>query len=218
MIGVEQTYQLPLGIAKRLPEFRAKYGQDLYWIPVYGMVFRPFTRGEVVQYEMQDPSAQIYAQIHLVRAHTIHPELDTIADSISLAGLRAIFDAMLSASGFRNPESFNRDLNRMRLLVHQRDHAIIRMICSAFPSYKIADIDCMPRAEILYLLAQSEARLGYTIDGVSMEDMMPALEMAMARMAAKSGKRSHFFDWIGDLEKMNELDDVDPSKFRKQRG
>jgi hypothetical protein len=161
----ERPVSLPAAVVQRLPEWRRRH-QNLIFIPKWETVLRPVTRGEVVDFERNSVSDLLWAQIGLFRTCLLYPlEWQAFADSISISGFQSAFDALYRESGFRDPQSFDRDLHVWRVQVLERDHAVIRHICRAFSQFTDTDVNDMPRARILYLLAQAECILGMTYDG-----------------------------------------------------
>ena len=186
MNGTEGPVALPAEVARRLPEWRRTHGPDLIFIPKWEIVLRPLTRGELIDFERNAAADLIWAQIDLFRQCLIWPEdWSAFADSISLADFQSAFDALHRASGFRDPEAFARDLAEWRTLVMQRDHAVIRHICQAFPRFTDEDINNMPRSRILYLLAQAEFILGTTYDGQNLAEMYDKLAAVTQAKAIK---------------------------------
>jgi hypothetical protein len=190
MDGTEQgPVALPAEVARQLPAWRRKYGPDLIFIPKWEIVLRPLNRGELIDFERNAAADLIWAQIDLFKQCLIWPaDWAVFADNISLADFQSAFDALHRASGFRNPEAFTTDLAEWRILVMQRDHAVIRHICKAFPKFDEIDVNAMPRSRILYLLAQAEFILGVTYDGQDLGEMYDKLA---AEAQAKAIKERH---------------------------
>ena len=207
------TEELPPEIARSLPKFREEYGQSLLYVPKYKSVFRPVTRAELIAYEVDSVLDQVWAQITLLRKCSVHPTLDDIADNMKISDLGSLVRALLSGSGFRDPEGFERDLNQMRVLVQQRDHAVIRAICRAFPKYTPDDINAKTRGEILYLLAQAESILGYTYDGQEFAEIIKPLLAKAEGEATKGAPRRRTFSVEKDIKSINraeyDVSDID---------
>jgi len=126
----------------------------------------------------------------------VYPDnLDTIASDISISTTWAIADAVIQASGFYSG-NLERELNDMRLQVLERDHAIIRHICRAFPSISPLDINKMVKQDIMYLLAQAEMALGITYDGTELDD--EAMQTLIMAKTARAQRRSKTFDVDSD--------------------
>ena len=172
-------------IIRSIPRWRAEHG-DLLYIPVRsGIVVSPITRGEAIEFELNSAADPTGAQIDLFRRCTVYPESwNDLAYGLSLKDFHSAFNALWQASGFRDQESFDSDLDQMRLLVTERDHAIIRHICLAFHGKDPDEINRLPRTRILYLLAQAEAILGVAYDGSPIDQIQESL-IARARAEAK---------------------------------
>ena len=186
MNGTNGPVALPAEVAQQLPVWRRKYGPDLIFVPRWEIVLRPLTRGELIDFERNAAADLIWAQIDLFKQCLVWPkDWVKFAASISLEGFQGVFDALQRESGFRNPEAFVNDLAEWRMLVMERDHAVIRHICKAFPKFTDEDVNAMPRSRILYLLAQAEFMLGFTYDGQDLAEMYDKLSAEAQARAIK---------------------------------
>ena len=205
---------LPRELIKKLPKWREQYGLDLFYLQTCGgVVFRPFTRGELVRYEVGATVDPVTAQQALLKPCILHPSWDELQDGISLAVFGALLQAVWKTSGFHDPEAFEDDLNAMRVLCQEKDHVIIRMICQAFPRYKPEDVDALSRDKILYLLAQAECVLGTTYDGREAQEVIGELvqkaqaerhkELMRLKAAGHNVPMQRFFNWPADRAAMD---------------
>ncbi len=178
---------LPQEIARQIPEWRREHG-DLLYIPVReGIIARYITRDELIEFELNLAADPVWAQIALLKRVTIHPDWKTLGDMISLRDFQAVFQSVWRASGFRS-DTFDQDLQEMRMLVMEKDHAVIRHICAAFHCLPWT-VNKLPRARILYLLAQAECVLGMTFEGHPIQEMQEDLGAAAQAREIKARRQ-----------------------------
>lgn len=205
-----QTAYIPAVIAAQIPELRAKHGPNLLYVEAAGgLVFMAITRGNLLRFEADAAIEPIWARIQLLRAHMVYPtDIAVLEQAISVQTLWAVADAVIKASGFYS-NSLNAELNDMRLQVLERDHAIIRHICRAFPTISPLDINKMPKQDIIYLLAQAEMSLGITYDGIQLDEQ--AMDSLIAAKTARAKvQRSKTFDVDADQAGKDTVDYGDP--------
>jgi len=186
---------IPAVVATVIPELRAKYGPNLLFVPISGgLVFRVVTRGSLLRFEADCTVDPVWARIHLFRAHILYPDnIEHIAVNISVSKSCAIADAVIQASGFYSG-ALDAELMAMRAQVLERDHAIIRHICRAYPSLTPLDINKMSKSDIIYLLAQAEMALGVTYEGTIIDEQTIESIAAMGRAKAPPQRRAKTFD------------------------
>jgi len=203
-------------IAAKIPELRFKHGPNLLYVAVGdGLVFRAVTRGVLLRYEADCAIDPTWARIQLLRAHLVYPDnLDTVAADISISTTWAIADAVIKASGFYSG-NLDKELNDMRLQVLERDHAIIRHICRAFPAISPLDINKMVKQDIMYLLAQSEMALGITYDGITLDD--EAMQTLIMAKTTRSQRRAKTFDVDSDQANKDDVDSDPAGDFTLKR-